>query len=60
MQSHRFPAPGLLKAALPYLWGFAAASAADSVIDVKTLFLPALAGIAALGATLLVQRWPAP
>lgn len=60
MRPQRFPTVDLSKAALPYLLGFAAASAADFVIDVKTLFLPALAVIAALGAAFLVLRRPAP
>jgi hypothetical protein len=41
---------------LPYLWGFAAAAALDYVVDVQTLFLPVLAGAAAVGATSLVLR----
>jgi hypothetical protein len=47
---------GLLRSALPYLWGFAAASAADYVVDVQNLFLPALAGAAALSVSIIVTR----
>ena len=47
---------GLLREALPYLWGFAAASAADYVVDVQNLLLPALAGAAALSASIIVTR----
>ncbi len=41
---------------LPYLWGFAAAAALDHAIDVQTLFLPVMAGVAVLSATSLVLR----
>jgi hypothetical protein len=44
------------KAVLPYLWGFAAAAALDHVIDVQTLFMPVMAGVAVVGATSLVLR----
>jgi hypothetical protein len=60
MRPQRLPGLGLVKAAFPYLWGFAAASAADYVVDVKNLFLPALAGEAALSASIMVVRRAAP
>jgi hypothetical protein len=41
---------------LPYLWGFAAAAALDHVIDVQTLFLPVLAGVAVVSAASLILR----
>jgi hypothetical protein len=43
-----------LRAALPYLWGFAAAAALDYVIDVQTLFLPIMAGAAVVSASSVV------
>lgn len=48
----------LLKTARPYLWGFAAASAIDYVVDVQNLFLPFLAGAAALNACIIVALRP--
>jgi hypothetical protein len=49
----------LLKSALPYLWGFAVACAADYVVDIQNLFPPALAGGAALTAIVIVKRMAA-
>jgi hypothetical protein len=40
----------------PYLWGFAAASALDYIIDVQTLFLPVMAGAAVVSAGSVVLR----
>ena len=45
-----------VSAVLPYLWGFAAASALDYVIDVQTLFLPCLAGAAIVSAGSVLLR----
>jgi hypothetical protein len=39
---------------MPYLWGFAAASAPDYAIDVRTLFLPVLAGVTVIAAVFVV------
>ena len=41
---------------LPYLWGFAAAAALDYVIDVQTLFLPVIVGVAVVSAGSVVLR----
>jgi hypothetical protein len=47
-----------LREIMPCLWGFAAAAALDYVIDVKILFLPAMAGAAAFGIASLLLRRP--
>jgi len=41
---------------LPYLCGFAAAAALDSVIDIKTLFLPVMAGATIVSAAAVTWR----
>jgi hypothetical protein len=41
---------------LPCLWVFAAAAALDRVIDIQTLFLPAMAGAALVSAFCTVSR----
>jgi hypothetical protein len=45
-----------VNAVLPYLWGFAAASALDYVIDVQTLFLPVMAGAAVSAGSVVLRR----
>jgi hypothetical protein len=45
-----------VRAVLPYLWGFAAAAALDYVVDVQTLFLPVMAGVAVVSTTSLVLQ----
>jgi hypothetical protein len=45
---------GSVKTALPYLWGFAAAAALDYLVDVQTLFVPAVAGAAVVSAACVV------
>ena len=46
----------LVRIILPYLWGFAAAAALDYVIDVQTLFLPVIVGVAVVSAGSVVLR----
>lgn len=41
---------------LPYLCGFAAAAALDHVIDIRTFFLPAIAGVAVVSAGCVANR----
>jgi hypothetical protein len=38
------------------LWGFAGALALDYIIDVKVLFLPAVAAAALVSASLIVRK----
>ena len=48
--------PSVMRAVLPYLWGVGLAVALDHVIDVQTLFLPVLAGVAVVSAGCLMLR----
>ncbi len=56
MRSKWIPPLAHAARALPFLWGFAAAAAADCVVDVRLLFVPALAGVVAVGGLVLLAR----
>jgi len=50
MHVRTFHGSAFVTAALPYLWGFAAAAALDHVIDIQTLSLPVMAGAVVVSA----------
>jgi len=54
MRTKTFHVLYFVRAASPYLWGFAAAAALDSAIDIRTLFLPVMAGIVMLSAASVI------
>ena len=50
MRAKTFDCFDSLRIVLPYLWGFAVATALDYVSDVQSLFLPVMAGVAVASA----------
>ena len=44
------------RTALQFLWGFGAAVALDHAFDIKFLFVPVMAGMAVVSATVLLLR----
>lgn len=56
MRAKTFDCFNSLRVVLPCLWGFAAATALDYVIDVQSLFLPVMTGVAVVSAGCVVLR----